>query len=407
MTVLCLGALAAAVAVALAAPGCRSRRERVVQVMGHNQKAVFDLQSHAGDPIEPDAIRKDLDVIDAGLASLDGDEAFRRRRETARSVLRKLRETAWTPENRRDHFLELTTMCASCHEHYPIAKPMPVTHREAPAESCASCHAEVAKEWRETLHAKAWSDPVYRMSAGGRPDCKSCHIPEPVLITGFDVGYGWRPVTRSTDFDEGVGCAACHLREEGVAAARSSSAPCRPVRDPRIRTAEFCGSCHNPTHDAYYEWKESAAAKRGQSCFDCHMPEVRRGGKTGRSHRCAGGNDPEMVRRAICATSRAEGREVVVTLENLSSHKFPGEVPSRVFHVIFRWEGGEEDLAFRRPNKSEIGWKDNRLRTDEKREIRWKVPDGVRRVEVLFRFQQSPFMLPDGWIDLGRAEHGF
>jgi len=412
VTLVCLGALAAAVAIALAAPGCRFRQERLLAVMGHNQKAVFDLQSHAGDPIEPDAIRGDLDRIDSGLASLDGDEAFRRRRDQARGVLRELRSAEWTRESRRDLFLRLTASCASCHEHYPVTRTRPYPNSSLPsAQACGTCHAEVFAEWKETLHARAWSDPVYRMSAGRPPksECRSCHIPEPILFDRFDVSYGYRPYTRSSDLDDGVGCVACHFREDrSVAAGRTARAPCRPVADGRIRSAEFCGSCHNPTHDAYFEWKTSAAAKRGTSCVDCHLTPVDRpGGRRGWSHRFPGGDDPEMVRRAVRTSCSVESGEVVITLENLTSHKFPGEVPSRVFHILLRHDSGEETLSFRRPNKSEVGWKDNRLLPDERRTIRWKIPEGTASVAVEFKFQPSPFVLPAGWIEIGKWERRF
>ncbi len=65
---------------------------------------------------------------------------------------------------------------------------------------------------------------------------------------------------------------------------------------------EFCAACHQfgpsglslngkPLENTYVEWRGSPAARRGQQCQDCHMPD--------RRHRWRGIHDPEMVKSGV------------------------------------------------------------------------------------------------------------
>lgn len=282
-------------------------------------------------------------------------------------------------------------------------------------EACGKCHQAVYDEWKQTLHAGAWVDRIYRMSAGNPPkmECRACHSMEPILAREISVEYSYRPIFRDYNHDDGVGCAACHLRADGTVAARRTvpDAPCKPVRDDRITTPEYCGACHNPSHDAYFEWKSSAYAKAGVTCSDCHSrPVLRDGKRVGFSHSFPGGNDPDQVRKALRIETKLDGREVVMTLENLTGHKFPGEVPSRIFLVEikpFDAEGNEMstiDVGIKRPFKSQVGVPDNRLLPDEKRTLREKVPDEAVAVRVTYFWKPSPLAMPDAWTVMARWE---
>jgi hypothetical protein len=73
-------------------------------------------------------------------------------------------------------------------------------------------------------------------------------------------------------------------------------------------------------------------------------------------------------------------------------------VPSRTLRVLIRAGGKEEELQFCRPPKGIVGVRDNRLEPDETRVITRPVSGDV---SVQIFYQQSPFMLPQGWITIG------
>jgi nitrate/TMAO reductase-like tetraheme cytochrome c subunit len=260
-------------------------------------------------------------------------------------------------------------------------------------QACGQCHKQVFEEHQANLHAQAWTDPVYIMSARKKgvmiSHCKSCHSMEPILFDDYSIDYGYRPVLRDYNHNDGVGCVSCHLRPDGTVAARTTSdAPCKPVKDKRILTTEYCGSCHNPTHDVVYEFYTSQAYKQGATCHTCHMPEVERLGadgkkKVGFSHKFEGGNSPSFVKKALKVEIKLEGRKVHATLTNLSSHKLPGEVPTRIikFKVATYDKDGNnlfsEYQQIKRPGKTEIGFRDNRLLPDEVRTLTQEFPAGA------------------------------
>jgi hypothetical protein len=393
-------------------------------MMGVNQKLVFSLQSYAGDPIEHEAIRRTLEKLEdhfdtmGRLKPYDDPEKDDRLRGWAGQISRQMRElkaAAWTAANRKELFQKLTATCTRCHGAYPYSRtlpPMEFDHAELtrlPSEkSCGTCHAEILGEWKGTLHATAWQDPVF-VAAAGKPmkmECKGCHSPQPVLFTELGMDWGYRPFFRDFNHADSVNCVSCHLRHDGTVAARQDrpDAPCRPVRDPRLGSPLLCGTCHNPTHDANFEWERSEARALGVGCNDCHSQVVYRTGADGRkkagfSHLFPGGNDPEFVRKAVRTDCSLRGRELTVRVENRTAHKFPGEVPTRIFLIRLRyWDRDgtlvhEETLPYRRPGKGEVGWKDNRFEPDEVKSIVRTAPDQTVRIEADFLFQNGPFAL--------------
>lgn len=403
--------------------------------MGVNQKLLFDLQSYAGDPIEPGRIRETLETLrshfeEAATLAPFGNEGknrrLRRRAGDVYDLVNDLMAREWTKENRREHYARLTGSCGDCHSSFTYSRRRPPTSFDpaplikAPsAKSCGACHTEVFKEWASSLHARAWDDPIFRSSAGKpmKMECKACHSPEPLLFGDLSVDYGSRPVFREVNTSDSVNCVSCHLRSDGKVAARSGrpGAPCRPAPDARISSPKLCGACHNPTHDAYNEWKGSLAARKGITCNGCHSSKVDRTGadgkkKAGFSHRFPGGNDPAFVRKAIRTECSIQDRKLIVRVENDAAHRFPGEVPTRIFIIRIQfWDAdetlvSEESLTFRRPSKREVGWKDNRFRPDEVRTFERPAPPAATTAKVDFLFQQSPFAVFDKWFSIDRWE---
>jgi len=310
-------------------------------------------------------------------------------------------------------------------------------------QTCGKCHAEVWREHSGNLHANAWVDKLYRMSVGGQKyphgysECRACHSMEPILYDDLSSDYGYRPVYRPYNQEDGIGCVSCHLRADGKVAARhtDAAAPCKPVEDARIHTIDYCGTCHNPSHDAIFEFYGSRAFKEGKTCHSCHMLEVDRTGadgkkKRGFSHVFPGGNDEAIVRRSARASIEVElvdpvaallaqvphleglapssGFEIVFKIENLTSHKLPAEIPDRYlkFWATFIDSSEiprnlpDEVIVLRRSSKREAGWRDNRLLPDETRTLRQRIPRGVSRIRSWIYFQQSPFMQRPGWVVL-------
>jgi len=125
-------------------------------------------------------------------------------------------------------------------------------HADGPAPQsspdCTTCHADRAKQWQDSNHAKAFSDQVFKSAwdtAKNPAYCLACHT------TGFDANTG-------KYVQEGVSCLACHK-------AGPNGHPGGPmsVSD----SAEFCGTCHTTT---YHEWQKSGHGQANLACASCH-----------------------------------------------------------------------------------------------------------------------------------------
>lgn len=189
---------------------------------------------------------------------------------------------------------------------------------ERPA-ACASCHVDIARQHEQSMMSQsfthAWDEIEYfelavphaeRVAkvAGVKAGCNGCHAP--IAFLAGDVPPK-RPASGSRA-NEGVSCEVCHTivgragdpsvnfnwvsvpgkvkqgRRPGV------KSPYHETREnPFLRSAEFCGTCHNEQNpwgvfvkSTQLEWKEGPHGKAGIVCQDCHMPPAR-----GRSARVA------------------------------------------------------------------------------------------------------------------------
>ncbi|WP_135613158.1 multiheme c-type cytochrome [Methanococcoides sp. AM1] len=167
---------------------------------------------------------------------------------------------------------------------------------------CANCHAIIRSQWEGSMHAYAYTDPLYQAElqmaseeTGGQTDefCSRCHTPIGVL--GGEVP----PIDGSMASDvalEGVQCDFCHTVPEGAGigdgAFISSPGDVKwgPLDDAPsafhesefnefYTEAEYCGMCHNvnspfnglPLDDTYTSWADSQYAEDEVTCQDCHM----------------------------------------------------------------------------------------------------------------------------------------
>jgi hypothetical protein len=248
---------------------------------------------------------------------------------------------------------------AARHWRQPLAPQGPPPAHLSPLErslaaaSCGSCHPAQLADWRTSFHARAMGPGVTGQLVEMRrsdPDtarlCLTCHAPLAEQAPG------------SPDHDarlaaDGIVCAACHVRHHqrfGPPRRDGSTANSTPsplphdgaVRTPAFRASEFCAACHQFEPDGfalngkllentYAEWRQSAAARRGEQCQHCHMPD--------RRHLWRGIHDPEMARSAIDVVFTAEPlkhhgrREIVARLavgNTGAGHYFPTYVTPRV-----------------------------------------------------------------------------
>lgn len=186
------------------------------------------------------------------------------------------------------------------------------------AEDCAGCHPDVAAEWRGSRHAVAWTNDL--LFEGyldeTQPFCVWCHAPLPeqaAEIFANDAWYRGRaggvpggPFLPEPRAAEGVTCAVCHVRAEGILAV-DGVGPHRFVPAPELREGELCVACHDFPFPVFTragtiltdelmqrtgeEWRAWRDAGGAETCQDCHMPSG--------SHEFAGAHDVELLRSSV------------------------------------------------------------------------------------------------------------
>jgi hypothetical protein len=281
--------------------------------------------------------------------------------------------------------------------------------------SCAGCHREIADEWRESLHHKAWVDPVFQKAYAIEPMafCRGCHAPE----SDPDA----EPSAAAAA--AGVGCTTCHVDNGHVVAARANAAPHAVFADARLATTAACAACHEfnfpkesgqkigePMQDTAGEHARSSVG--GAACQTCHMPQVGEGAKH-KSHRFSVIGDPGMIRRAASVRAqRVSATSVAVTLAPAGAgHAFPtGDMfrrlevranvvgaPAGAAPVVLarRFEDvprGEDELGFER-----VQVEDSRVPppgAGPDRRVVLKVPEAARglpiRYEVVYQRMAAP-----------------
>jgi hypothetical protein len=243
------------------------------------------------------------------------------------------------------------------------------------AEGCATCHAEIAAEWRTSIHAHAWVDPQFQAELDkGDHDwlCRNCHAPLLVQQAQWAVGLldedVQRPlVVNNLRFDarlreEGITCLGCHLRGDHIVGPGLGGEPPHEVEaDPEwFRSGALCQRCHQAeatypgknfvcTFNTGVEWAGSPAAREGKACPDCHMPAVERPAATGgpvrtvRRHWFRGAGipkvgdiapPPEARTPGLALNAETAGGELILTLTNAEAgHRLPSGDPERWIQV--------------------------------------------------------------------------
>ncbi|MEI7816906.1 MAG: multiheme c-type cytochrome [Desulfuromonadales bacterium] len=207
-------------------------------------------------------------------------------------------------------FCLLLSSCASdpSRDGSPSADDEPAASRLLyPYESsiqCKGCHADQYQQYEESMHAKAFTNPLFNAQyfndvvpralrnpglVSEARTCIACHAP--VAFMNYS-GLISTPAQASR-FETGVTCDFCHTlggyAENGDFQQVASGKKQGPFQTTGastfhseysgfVQVGDFCGRCHNATNhigvevkSTYYEWRESSYGKRGFACQECHM----------------------------------------------------------------------------------------------------------------------------------------
>jgi hypothetical protein len=238
------------------------------------------------------------------------------------------------------------------------------------ARACAECHPKHYQQWSISQHAYAQMSPVFnamhgtllKLTNGTNGDfCIRCHTPvgmnlkEPEFMSNID---------RNPTSREGITCIVCHRLDKpyGKVSGRLAIVKgdlTKPIYGPRghgenlnkaikdgglitdkhkagrkvhtkiwklpqLGTSGFCGTCHDVNlvngfrlEEAFSEYKNAPAAKKGETCQDCHM-----GKEPGRI--LTAKSDPEFVRKNYDWGPAAVVGKIKFTRRKLTNHMFAG-----------------------------------------------------------------------------------
>lgn len=179
-------------------------------------------------------------------------------------------------------------------------------------QACASCHVDIARQHEQSMMSQSfthhWDEIEYfelavphaekdPRVAGVKAGCNGCHAP--IAFLAGDIPPK-RPASGSRA-NEGVSCDLCHtitaragepsvnfnwIVEPGKTKQgnrKAAESPYHVTREnPFLKTAEYCGTCHNEQNGwnvfvkaTQLEWKEGPHGKAGIVCQDCHMPPAK------------------------------------------------------------------------------------------------------------------------------------
>ena len=235
--------------------------------------------------------------------------------------------------------------------------------------ACAECHATIAAEWAQTLHAQAWVDPRYKKGLKGKrrkKSCYGCHVPEPLHLAAE---FGRKPAPRADEGSRhfGIDCKSCHLGPEETVLGpwgEETDAHASTKSEHFVGTGsnELCITCHRtnigPVIGVARDFEEADLGARGMSCVGCHMAPVERPAaidsegrptrvRTGRSHLLQTPRDPEFLAQAFALEARDEAGTTVITIRNRAGHRLPGLMGRSIcFHVPLLG-GSERDFTMK------------------------------------------------------------
>lgn len=237
--------------------------------------------------------------------------------------------------------------------------------RSLDPRSCAECHSDKHREWRSSLHAKAFSPGLVGQLLGydsrQTGNCMQCHAPLAEQRQAFEAARARNEADRVDSQGlaaAGNSCAGCHLRghrhygpPQRETEKTGPSDPTNPhggvYRTAFFEESEYCSACHQfpqayavngkPLQNTYVEWQASSYAARGVTCQVCHMPE--------RKHLWRGIHDPEMTASGLTADTAATAAGAHLTITNTGvGHAFPTYITPLVELRGVRLDAGGRDI---------------------------------------------------------------
>lgn len=295
----------------------------------------------------------------------------------------------------------------------PREHPGPVAGIGLPKDDrCGDCHAEIAAEWKESLHRRAWDNEYFARAYTLEPlaFCRGCHAPL------ADSAAEPPPEAQHV----GVGCTSCHVVSAGIVGTHALAAQengHEVIGDSRLGTSAACGRCHDfafpgsrlPEIDRMQKTmhEHAVSAHSTKSCQECHMPLVpSQKGPAHHKHDFRVMGDRDFMARAVLV-NHSEIKDDALHLElalGTIGHAFPtGDLYRRVdvrafaidtkgktmgnpsSHVLRRVFGP----AFEGPNKPvPIEREDGRL--NGQKHIVLPLPKGTTRARYEIVWQRLP-----------------
>ncbi|MCU7835048.1 MAG: cytochrome c family protein [gamma proteobacterium symbiont of Taylorina sp.] len=285
------------------------------------------------------------------------------------------------------------------------------------AKDCGVCHTEIYREWKTSLHAKAYTDPfftAYHKKDDGDPTCLVCHTPlenqSPIILSSESGQYNDLKSTINPDFDaelqqEGVTCASCHVKDGviyGSYKKKDMNAPHPVAYADEFFSKSLCQRCHEVPSKSFALMNEGICstgmesnrgvwAARGYICQDCHMPVVNRPlmsgfpSREGKKHLWPGGYSNRQLQNVFTFKAKKELDHLAITITNSGAgHKAPTGDPDRFIVLDFIWldkmaqETVLESIEFKRTiiwQPVMFVWSDNRLSPGESTVIKTKLPE--------------------------------
>ncbi len=262
----------------------------------------------------------------------------------------------------------------------------PYEKYEKPA-ACATCHVAFTRQHEQAMMSQCFTHPWDEIEyfelaiphaakegkvAGIKAGCNGCHSPLAFLANDIPP----KKVAEKSRANESVSCDLCHtitgfsgdvpfnfnwISVPGTVKQgprKAGESPYHETREnPFLRSADFCGTCHNEkdpwgiwVKSTHLEWKDGPHGKAGIVCQDCHMPpaagQFALMGETYpdvRQHLFHGAHDPGKLQGSVEVrihpeTVEAEPGETVrltaVVVNAKAGHKIPsGSSEERVVWI--------------------------------------------------------------------------